>query len=155
MDPAIVALLFFVAAVSAAAYWTGFMAPGVRWRWLAQGGFATGAFVLTPALLITLYGQHRAWPAVRSLGLAAHPRLRHAVGLALPGAPGERTWVFAVSAPPESVTAFYRRESTHEGWGMVEENGNLLILERGADRLTVGAAAGWRDAHLIVMLRRR
>jgi hypothetical protein len=147
MQPGLLFLLRCLVLVAAVTGYFGFVRPPRLWPWHPQAACIVTTFLLIPFVSWLLFLQAGAPSRLSRLGVQPHPALTSSVGLAV-GLGAHPTFLFRSAADPDALLSFYRLESGHFGWALVEDAPTSLILERGSERVIIIVTANGTQADI-------
>jgi hypothetical protein len=138
MQPSLILFLVLLLLLAAGTYYLGFVLRPT-WAWHSQAGFLITIGVLIPTVVLVLALQQSARGRLARLGVRVHPGLGPSLGVAT-GIGRNSTWLFRTTAPAETILAYYRADSTHPGWSLIEASPAAVVLSREGERLSILAA---------------
>ena len=109
------------------------------------------SFVIVPVLSIVLLLQGGAKGRLVEVGITPHPAIEETIGVAA-GIGSTPLWVFRVNTTAESVAEFYRTEANREGWKLLSDSRDALILGRDHNRMSIGVYQAPRSRTLTYLL---
>ncbi|MCB1957930.1 MAG: hypothetical protein KDG55_19780 [Rhodocyclaceae bacterium] len=136
MDPALLTLLGLFVALAAVLHHVFVVRRADDAGGQGKAGLFVLGAVLIPVVLLALWYQSGAQNRLAEIGFAPHPAFGSSVGAAS-GAGKQPIWMFATSADPESILAFYREPGNHGGWSLESEANRMLVFDRGRERATI------------------
>ena len=135
MDSSLTLLLLALVALDIQAYYFGWHRPPKALAWLQQASFIVLSFLLVPLLVYTLYSQSQALNRLERHGIAPHPAIKNAVGIAN-GSGENPIWLFKLSNN-ENALDYYRNLPDTAQWRLVEDLGVQLRFTSDTSTLTI------------------
>jgi hypothetical protein len=170
VEGALLVFLVVLLAWAGITFYLGYWTNGRRWSsGRMSAGFTVIMTLLVPLIGYTLYQQARAPHDLAQLGVAHYPGIKEAMGLPanaktiaevgrIIGKPlDEETpfdallWTFKLKTPAAEALDFYRHTAPPEGWTLVEDTPQALVLiyRREGWRLMI-AGDDWMGSTLLI-----
>ena len=151
MEISIIVLLLLLILFGILSFYLGFIRPQPPLAWLSQASFTVLTFILIPMCLIALWNQTKAIDRLEKIDIVPHPSIKNSVGIAT-GRGTNPVWLFEVTASPEEIIAFYRKDSSISDWTLIEDNPSMLIFKRGTQKLVISTNGSWTSRTVTYML---
>ena len=153
MDSSLIYLLIALVVLNIQSYYFGWVRPPRVGAWLQQASFIMLTFLLIPLLVYSLYSQSQAASRLANYGIAPHPAINNAVGIAN-GSGENPIWLFELKNN-ENALDYYRNMPNAAQWVLTEDLGIQLRFKRDASTLTIVQSGAPNRRNLAYMISNR